>query len=135
MRKLKCYWFISFIQVGRNRTHPIFQKLHHTKICTSSLYEFAILHSQTSWIMQAALSEHVNYKIVTAFCINSRMSSIASDLYEGILKPNKTHTNCIIQIAPCNRLKSVIIVIQDTIWLFVFKDTIKPYFCERHIVF
>ena len=29
-------------------THPIFQKLYHTNICTSSLYEFPILHSQTS---------------------------------------------------------------------------------------
>ena len=30
------------------------------------------------------------------------MSSICSDLYEGILKPNKSHTNRIIQIVPCN---------------------------------
>ena len=48
LRNVKCDWFISFIQVGRNRTHPIFQKLYHTNICTSSLYEFAILQSQTS---------------------------------------------------------------------------------------
>ena len=31
-----------------NITHPIFQKLYHTNVCTSSLYEFAILHGQTS---------------------------------------------------------------------------------------
>ena len=49
MRNLKCDWFISIMQVGRNRTHPIFQKLYHTNIiCTSTLYEFAILRSQTS---------------------------------------------------------------------------------------
>ena len=29
------------------------------------------------------------------------MSSISSDLYEEILKPNKSHTNCIVQIIPC----------------------------------
>ena len=40
-----------------NGTHPIFQKLYHTNICTSSLYEFAIFHSQTSWIIEV-----VSYK-------------------------------------------------------------------------
>ena len=29
------------------------------------------------------------------------MSSISSDLYEQILKPNTSHTNRIIQVAPC----------------------------------
>ena len=29
---MKCDWFTSFIQVERNRTHPIFQKLFVTKI-------------------------------------------------------------------------------------------------------
>ena len=29
------------------------------------------------------------------------MSSISSDLYEEILKPNKIHTSRIIQIVPC----------------------------------
>ena len=33
--------------------------------------------------------------------LKDRMSSISSDLYEEILKPNKSHTNCIIQIVPC----------------------------------
>ena len=33
--------------------------------------------------------------------LKDRMSSISSDLYEEILKLNKSHTNCIIQIAPC----------------------------------
>ena len=33
--------------------------------------------------------------------LKDRMSSISSDLYEEILKPNKSHTNRIIQIAPC----------------------------------
>ena len=48
LRNVKCDWFIFSIQVGRNRTHSIFQRLYHANICTSSLYEFAILHSQTS---------------------------------------------------------------------------------------
>ena len=33
--------------------------------------------------------------------LKDRMSSISSDLYEEILKPNKSHTNRIIQIVPC----------------------------------
>ena len=41
-------WSIFFIQVGRNRTHPIFEKLYHTNICTSNLYQFTVLHSQIS---------------------------------------------------------------------------------------
>ena len=34
--------------------------------------------------------------------LKDRMSSIFSDLYEEILKPNKIQTNRIIQIVPCN---------------------------------
>ena len=37
------------------------KKLHHTNICTSRLYEFAILHSQISRIMQV-----VSYKSFNA---------------------------------------------------------------------
>ena len=48
MPNLKCDWFVSFTQVRRSRTDPIFQKLNHTNICKSSLYEVAILHGQTS---------------------------------------------------------------------------------------
>ena len=33
--------------------------------------------------------------------VKDRTSSISSDLYEVILKPNKSHTNRIIQIVPC----------------------------------
>ena len=33
--------------------------------------------------------------------IKDRMSSISSDLYEEILKLNKSHRNSIIQIVPC----------------------------------
>ena len=33
--------------------------------------------------------------------LKDRMSPISSDLYEEILKLNKSHTNCIIQIVPC----------------------------------
>ena len=45
LRNMKCDWSISFIQVAKNRTHPIFQRLHHTNTCTSILYEFANLYS------------------------------------------------------------------------------------------
>ena len=34
--------------------------------------------------------------------LKDSMSSISSDLYEEILKPNKSHINRIIQIVPCN---------------------------------
>ena len=58
----------------------------------------------------------VNWKIVTTFCIKicmirflkDRMSSISSDLYEEILKPNKSHTNRIIQIVPCKTALTVL---------------------------
>ena len=33
--------------------------------------------------------------------LKDRMSSISAELYEEILKPNKSHTNRIIQIVPC----------------------------------
>ena len=33
--------------------------------------------------------------------LKDSMSSISSDMYEEILKPNKSHTNRIIQIVPC----------------------------------
>ena len=33
--------------------------------------------------------------------LKDKMSSISSDLYADILKPNKIHANGIIQIIPC----------------------------------
>ena len=39
--------------------------------------------------------------------LKDRMSSISSDLYEEILKPNKCHTNRIIQIVPCKTALSM----------------------------
>ena len=35
------------------------------------------------------------------------MSSISEDFYEEILKPNKSHTNCIIQIVLCKTAFSI----------------------------
>ena len=69
MQNVKCDWSISFIQVGKNRTHPIFQKLYHTNICTSSSFEFAILQSQTSWIIQV-----VSYKSFNARATQDKIS-------------------------------------------------------------
>ena len=37
LQNLKCDWFISFIQVGRNRTYPIFQILVH-QVCMNLLF-------------------------------------------------------------------------------------------------
>ena len=33
--------------------------------------------------------------------LKDKVSSVFSDLHEGILKPNKSHTNRITQIVPC----------------------------------
>ena len=33
--------------------------------------------------------------------LRDRMSSVTSDMYEEILKPNKSHKNCVIEIFPC----------------------------------
>ena len=89
MQNLKCDWSISFIQVGRNRTHPIFQKLYHTNICTSSFYEFAILHSQTSWIIQV-----VSYKM-----FNVRP---ALEISQNSQEPcNFIKKETLVQVSPC----------------------------------
>ena len=53
---------------------------------------------------------------LTTFCIKiclirflkDRISSISSDLYEEILKPNESHTNRIIQIVPCKAAFAII---------------------------
>ena len=59
-RNVKCDWSISFIQVGRNRTHPIFQMPYYTNICTSSLCESA--QSQTSCMIQVLSYKLFNVK-------------------------------------------------------------------------
>ena len=66
---VKYDWSISFIQVGRNRTHLIFQKLYHTNISTSSLHELAILHSQTSWIIQVTPYKLFNIRPALIFLV------------------------------------------------------------------
>ena len=53
---------LSFVQVGRNRTHPIFPKLYHTNICTLRLYGFAILHSQTYLMIQVVSHKPFNVR-------------------------------------------------------------------------
>ena len=63
-QNMKCDWSMSFIQVGRKKTYPIFQNFYHTNICTSSLYEFAVSKSQTSWIKRI-----VSYKLNQTNCI------------------------------------------------------------------
>ena len=62
LQNMKCDGSISFMQTRRNRTHPIFQKLYHTNICTWSLYESAILHGQASWIIEVVSSKSFNLR-------------------------------------------------------------------------
>ena len=47
-----------------------------------------------------------------------QMSSISSDLHEEILKPNKSHTNLIIQIVPC---KTALIQLEKDLYRRVYK--------------
>ena len=49
---LHYYWPVSSMQVGRSRTHPVFQKLYHTNI----------LHSQTTWIIQVVSYKSFNVR-------------------------------------------------------------------------
>ena len=76
------------------------------------------------------LTERVNCKIVTPFGIKfcmirflkDRMSTISSELYEKILKPNKSHTNRIIQTVPCKGGKAVLhgaICMIRFVWLLI----------------
>ena len=46
------------------------------------------------------------------------MSSITSDLYEEILKPNKSHTNCIIKIFLC---KTALIQLEKDLYRRIYK--------------
>ena len=46
------------------------------------------------------------------------MSSKSSDLYEEILKPNKSHLNCIIQIIPC---KTALIQFEKDLYRRIYK--------------
>ena len=70
--------------------------------------------------------EHVNDKIMVAFCIKicmirflkDRMRSTYSDLYKEILKPNKSHTNCTIQIVLC---KTSLIQLEKDLYRRIYK--------------
>ena len=72
--------------------------------------------------------ERANREIIATFCIKicmiqflkDRMSSISSDLYEEILKPNKIHTNRITQIVPCKTALRVTFL-QNTRGLFLLE--------------
>ena len=50
--------------------------------------------------------------------LKERMSSISSDLYEEILKPNKSHTNRIIKIVPC---KTALIQLEKDLYRRIYK--------------
>ena len=53
--------------------------------------------------------------------LKDMISSISSDLYDEILKPNKSHTNRIIQIVPC---KTALILIQTFFKVFIHHEII-----------
>ena len=71
--------------------------------------DFFLRISQNVWEKFFLWNTSKHYKIMATFCIKicmiqflkDQMSSIPSDLYEEILKLNKSHANCIIQIIPC----------------------------------
>ena len=50
--------------------------------------------------------------------LKDQMSFIPSDLYEAILKLNKGHRNCIIQIAPC---KTALIQLKKYLYRKMYK--------------
>ena len=56
------------------------------------------------------------------------MSSISSDLYEVILKPNESHTNRIIQIIPCNT--ALIQLEKDLYWRIYKRERFLKTFCS-----
>ena len=50
--------------------------------------------------------------------LKDRISSVSSDLYEDILKTNKSHTHCIIQIVPC---KTALIKYEKDLYRRIYK--------------
>ena len=56
------------------------------------------------------------------------MSSISSDLYEEILKPNKSHTNCIIKIVLC---KTALIQFEKDLYRRIYKRERFVYTCSQ----
>ena len=56
------------------------------------------------------------------------MSSTSSDLYEEILKPNKSHTNHIIQIVP---FKTALIQLEKDVYRRIYK---RERFCKDVVV-
>ena len=63
--------------------------------------------------------------------LKDMISSISSDLYDEILKPNKSHTNRIIQIVPC---KTALILIQTFFKVFIHHEIYDNFFfCENNL--
>ena len=57
------------------------------------------------------------------------MSSITSDLYEEILKPNQSHTNRIIQIVPC---KTALTQLEKDLYRTIYKrERFVKTFCSN----
>ena len=60
----------------------IFFQSYHTNICTSSLYEFAILHSKTSWIIQAGSYKPFNVRPALAILLFKVFKGIANRILQ-----------------------------------------------------
>ena len=57
------------------------------------------------------------------------MSSISSDFYEEILKPNKSHKNCVAQIVPC---KTALIQLKKDLYRRIYKrERFVKMFCSN----
>ena len=82
-------------------------------------------------------TNHVYCKIMATFCIKicmirflkDQMSSITSDLYQEILKLNKSHTNCITQIVLC---KTALIQLEKDLYRRIYKrERFVKTFCSN----
>ena len=61
--------------------------------------------------------------------LKDRMSSITSDMYEEILKSNKSHANHIIQIVPC---KTALIQLEKDLYRRIYKkERFGKTFCNN----
>ena len=68
-------------------------------------------------------------KICVTRFLKDRMSSISSDLYEEILKPNKSITNHITQIVPC---KTALIQLEKDLYRRIYKrERFVKTFCSN----
>ena len=59
--------------------------LYHTNICTSRLYELAVLHNQTSGIIQVVHTNHLILRLGLTITVSGDMLSSAIGICSEIL--------------------------------------------------